>query len=278
MVSIQSPIPRAADVDYSDTEAAYGYYLILGRHFSRVGLLGSSRFGSSLMRVLKGETNHWLGEVKRQLTTGSVSAVTELLDPYCMMHTVSKGCRDTAFSNKIRVSTVNRWLAGEKAITGTQMVRLLWPLVSSDPTGIDRKFSIFCSKKLRAWITELSDCGRFQGISDCEAYQRLAHILSHDLFAYLPGGGIDERSVKLKWAAAYRLKDVTALDTDTLKEYINFEKVYSLLKSNHTEDTDVGRHLITELSTRPDLHPLYRQALRLTLTDTPSLPGPSQTH
>lgn len=267
MTTIQSPIPRAADVDYSDTEAVYGYYLILCRHFSRVGQIGSSRFGSSLMRTLKGEANHWLGEVKRQLTVGSLSAIPELLDPYCLIHSVGRGSHDTTFSNRIRVTSVNRWLAGEKTITGTQIVRLLWPLVASDPTGIDRRFSAFCTKSLRSWTNELDNYGRFQGISRSEACQRLTHILSHDLFAYLPGNRVNERTTKLKWADAYRIEDVTALDTKTLKEYMNFSKVHSLLKGQHAEETDAGRQLIAELSTRPDLHPLYRHALRLSLTD-----------
>lgn len=262
--SAEFDIPRAADIDYNDTEEVYSYSQLLGRLLEWYGGLNIPRENSSIVRALDAEGGYWLTEVRRLLVDAPVSAVPDLLEAYIFLDSACRGRRDTGFYNEVRVNAVKRCLGGDKALTETQIVCLLWPMVCSDPRNEDQRYAKYCSSCLDSWIKELREFGRFSDIPDTEAYQRLHFVANHNLFAFIAGGKEVERTTKINWAKAYLVEDISSLDTAALRAYIPFARTVSDLKQTPFEESEAEYEAFSEeLETRADLNPLYREAIRL---------------
>ncbi len=256
-------LPKASEIDYGDSEEVVAYSQLLGRLLEWHGGLDSPRNNSRIVRALDAEGRHWLTEVRRLLTDGPLPAIPELLDAYIFFHSVCRGWRDTGFYNEVRITAVKRWLGGDRSLNGTQIARLLWPMVCSDP-HVDQRYTVYCASCLDSWIKELRRSGRFRGISDIEAFQRLSHIIGQDLFAFIAGGKEVERATKLNWAKAYMVEDTSVLTTAALKAYIPFAMSVADLRRIPFEAREAGYEaLCEELAARADLHPMYRESIRL---------------
>jgi len=257
-------IPRAVDIDYNDTEEILAYSQLLARLLEWHGGLNTPRKNSPIVRALDTEGKYWLREVKLLLTDNLLSAIPDLLDAYIFFDSVCRGRRDTGFYKKVRLNVMKRWLRGDETLTETQIMCLLWPMVCSGPRNEDQCYAKYCSDCLDSWIKELRKFGRFNGISDTEAYQRLNYVLNKDLFAFIDGGKEVEKTTKINWAKVYLIEDISSLDTTVLRSYIPFTRTVSDLKQTPFEDCEAEyESLSEELASRPDLHPLYREAIRL---------------
>lgn len=249
-------IPRAAEIDYNDTEAVYAYSQLLARLLEWHGGLNMPRENSATVRALDAEGEYWLTATKRLLTDGPLAAIPDLLEAYTFIHRVCRGWDDTAFYKEVRVDAMQRWLSGDKTLTETQIVCLLRPIANTDP-----RYATYCSACLASWVKELRTYGRFNGITTAEAYQRLTYILNHNLLAF----GAD-RTQKLTWATPYLTDDIAALTTPALQAYIPFARTLSALSRTPFEDTEAETETLSaELALRPDLHHLHRAAIRLGL-------------
>lgn len=263
-ISTEINIPKAADIDYRNAEEAFAYCQLLGKLLERHGGLNTPRENSPTVRALDAEGKYWLTEVKQLLIDGPLSSIPELLEAYIFFNSICRSRRDTDFYKEVRANVMKRWLGGDKALSETQIVCMLWPMVYSDPQNVDQRYAIYCASNLDSWIKELRKFGRFSGIPATEAYQRLHYILNHDLNAFIDGGKVAERISKLKWAEAYLVEDVSNLDTHALKAYIPFARSVSMLKQIPFEDSEAEYEAFSEeLASRTDLHPLYREAIRL---------------
>ncbi len=261
---VEIDIPRAMDIDYNDTEEVYAYSRLLGRSLECHGGLNAPRSNSAIVRALDAEGVYWLTEVRRILVDDPVSMMPDLLEAYIFFDSICRGRKDICFYNEIRLNAVKRWLSGDKSLNETQIVCLLWPMVYADPRNTDQQYAQYCAICLGSWIKELEKFGRLNGIADTEAYQRLNYVLNHDLFAFIAGGKEVERTTKINWAKAYLVDDISRLDTSTLRAYIPFARTVSYLKRIPFEDSEAEYGALSEeLASRTDLHPFYREAIRL---------------
>lgn len=257
-------IPRAEDIDYNVTDEVYAYYILMGKCFERFGGLNNPRENMPVIRALDRQAEYWLTEVERLLSVGPISAVPDLLEAYQFINLICRHNRAAEFSNTVRINTVKRWLAGDKTLTDTQIVRLLWPITKSDSQKVESRYSEYCTSSISSWIKELLNYGKFRNVSDEEAYQRLDLILRENLFAYVSGGKAEEKKKKAEWVKSYYVDDIHRIDTHTLRSYITLAMTTAnrCIITYADKDAEYGR-LFGELGSRQDLHPLYRRALKL---------------
>lgn len=258
-------LPSASRLNYTDTDEVYSYFLLLEKYRERFGGLTAPRGNSPVLNSLDREAAYWLKKVERILTDGPISAVPPLLDAYDLAYRICWHRPATEFNKTVRCATVQRWLKGERTLSSTDIMLLLWPLVVSDYTTVDSRYREYCSSVYDSWMNELLENGSFRHDTPSgDVYRRLVHILGKDLFAYVAGGKAAQEKCKRKWTETYRVTDLTRLDTPTLRVYIPFAITASRLGYLPANDRQSDYNtLLAELVSRTDLHPLYREALKI---------------
>lgn len=259
--ALPATMPEVSGMDCTDPVEMHAYFMLLFRHLERHGGLNAPAVNTPAVRALRAEAARWLDKARPLLLEGPVAHVPELLQAYGLLHRVCRHSHPVILDRRVRENTVRRWLGGERSLTSAQVVALLWPLVESDPRNADARYSLFCSRSLGGWVRELREHGRFSGITDREACQRLTYILGHNLSAYIPGGKDAERELKQRWREAYRVEDPGSRDTDTLRAYLPLA------------DEGEREAVLKELAARPDLHPLHRAAILMELDNRRLLLG-----
>ncbi|MBD5356424.1 MAG: hypothetical protein HDR88_05395 [Bacteroides sp.] len=198
-------LPSASNIDYSSPKVILDYQLLLLKHYEAEGALNSPRTNSPAIKLIDHEADIWLKNVETFLlphtTPSSPTAyIPSLLSAYDLIH---RACRQTAppieFLNSVRKDTADRWLAGDKSLSQTRLMLLLWHIMDQD-----RRYRDFCLTINDTWIRELLKYGRFRGITNDEAALRLNHILSQDLTLYLGPSPITQSAHRRRWSRALR--------------------------------------------------------------------------
>ncbi len=269
--------PSAVTLDYTNVDEICGYQLLLCKLYERAGGFSYQHKTTPEIAEIRKQGSIWLRHVRPLLNyigdNGDndenvenaipLSAIPDLLESYIILHLICRSWNDIDFYRKVRLATVSRWVSGDKSITGTGIVTLLWPLVESNPLAVERRYIDFCTRSLQQWIKQLSAYGTFTDITPVETYRRLKYIISHDLYAYIPGGKLAEDAGKVEWAAAHEVTPFHDLDTPTLLAYLSFATIATL--RGYFKGPDTLSRLHHELVRRPDLHPYYRIALEMEL-------------
>jgi len=264
---VKEPIlPKALKLDYSNAEELYAYYMLLGKTYERNGGLNSPK--TYKLQSIDQEARYWLKGMEEYLLDGPIADVPLLLEAYDFIYRVCYRKVPTSFCNDIRIKTVQKWLKGDKSLNYTGILQVLWPMMMANFRNVDQRYRDFYISIIDSWITELMAFGKFRGISDIEAYQRLTILLQEDLYEYLAGMEKKKGDTKKKWVAIYKADDFRQLNTPALRAYIPFIRIAAIYGYHPCEDSDaLYVALITELETRPDLHPYYREAIRLDLAN-----------
>ncbi len=264
-----STIPAASEIEYSNVEQVCGYQLLLCRIFRRAGGFDYPYIANATVRQVQREALIWLRDVRFLIAdildgkTKRLASIPDLISAYDIFYRISNGDPCYDYLRYVKMKTVGRWLRGDKSIADTDVVLLLLSEADRDIHSIDKRFSNYAFTMLGKWINELTKYGRFIETSLAEAYKRLTYMLRHDLFAYL-GRKEKQDAAKTAWAKAYLVDDISSLDTATLRAYIPFARTVSDLNRIPSEDSEAEcEALAEELASRADLHPLYREAIRL---------------
>lgn len=263
--------PSASTLDYTNAVEVCAYQLLLCKLYERAGGFNYQHKITPKIAEIRKQGCIWLSHVRPLLNNIvdnaenaiSLSAIPDLLESYIILHLICRCWNDIDFYRKVRLNTVSRWLAGDKFLSGTRIVTLLWPLIESNPLAVERRYIDFCTRSLQQWIKQLSVCGTFTDITPVETYQRLQYIIRHDLYAYIPGGKLAEDAKKAEWAAAHEVTLLQDLDTPTLLAYLPFA-ITATLRGYFKKNTSLY-NLYTELARRPDIHPYCRTALEMEL-------------
>lgn len=269
-------IPKASDIDYSDTSEVCGYQLLLCKMFEKAGGFSYPSVSNATIREVRNEGRIWLNNVKTVVNhileppqTQSSNALTldaipDLLSSYDFFYRVCNGSAGFGFIRDARLKTVDRWLKGDKSITQTDVVLLILSEADRDIRTLDNRYSRYGCSIMEAWIDELCRYGRFRDITMSEAYGRLSYLLKSDLTAYL--GSKEQDKIKARWVDTYKLDDLTLLDTPALWKYIAFVRTASFRGYLPCADSDVQHvSLYSELASRPDLQPYSKEAINLDL-------------
>ncbi len=280
--------PSAATLDYTNVDEICSYQLLLCKLYERAGGFSYQHKTTPEIAEIRKQGSIWLRHVRPILNNIGenddnsdnnenvdnaipLSAIPDLLESYIILHLICRSWNDIDYYRKVRLVTVSRWVAGDKSITGTGIVTLLWPLIESNPLAVERRYIDFCTRSLQQWIKQLSAYGTFTDITPVETYRRLQYIISHDLYAYIPGGKLAEGTKKAEWAATHEVTLLQDLDTPTLLAYLPFATTATL--RGYFKIPDTLSRLHNELAGRSDLHPYYRAALEMELAKFPGYAG-----
>lgn len=271
------PVPSASKVDYGNPQEICGYQLLLCKIYSREGGFSYPPADNPYIRRIRREGTIWMKEVeevignvlKREERTNrgavTLGAIPDLLSSYDFFCRICTGKPDFGFLRESRLDMARLWLQGVQGTSSTDVVLELSKEIARDGSSIEKRLAMFTGSTIGDWINELTRCGKFGDASPAEAYSRIKHILSINLATYI--GAKDQRQVKSKWAGAYRLDNWATLATPALWKYIGFARTATRegYLPGAADDTQYVR-LFTELASRQDLHPFYRQALHLDLS------------
>jgi len=274
--TVDKGIPVATGVDYNNVEEVCGYQLLLCKMLEKAGgLSGTCTFNRPIRDILN-QGLIWLKEVKRLIAIileapvapscekniPALGSIPELLSSYDFFYRICNGQTCFKFLRKTRLETVQKWLRGDKSISKTAVTLLIADETDNDIRQLEEKYYSFRFGVQEEWINELTRFGRFHNIPLTEAYQRLGRLLKDDLFVYF---GVEEQNTtKRQWVDTYKLEDMSVLDTGTLWKYIGFARMASFRGYLPGVDSDEQyERLFSELASRPDLHPFYREALTI---------------
>lgn len=276
----------AHDIDYNDAEEICGYQLLLCKTYERAGGFDCFHRPTAELREVHGQGVIWLGKVKLLIerilssplpgrgtptqsessTSGlDLGAVPDLLGAYDLLHRVCRGIPCFDYLRRVKLQTADRWAKGDRTISDTDVALLLLSEAKRDIRTLGKRYASHAFQALGTWIEELSRYTRFPGITDTEAYKRLAYVLKDDLTAYVGTKGTQD-TLKSAWVRTYTVEDVKPLDTPTLFRYIGFMTTASRWGYYNSEDEDeLYCRLWSEYISRPKTNTHLRQALEIDL-------------
>lgn len=260
------PLPPAEAIDYTNPDEVESYSLYLIKLYEREGAFKSPGKLTPLMRSIETELRTWCGKVKYLLTESPLPAVAALIPAYDFPYRIAhRQSPSGEFMRKVRIGAVQRWAKGEKTISSTTIAKILRnEIYGSDFAKLDNKYGLYYFDLIDQWARELQRSGTFAGIKQSETYARLKIIMGENLFGEYGSAGAD--TDKQRWAQTHLLSSLTALDTSTLRAYIEFAMAYSEMRHlPHNEYLANYITLFTELNARKDINPYLRSALTIDL-------------
>lgn len=280
MIETALGIPSAHDVDFSDVDSVCGYQFMLCRIFGLQGGFRLPKVTNRQILLIQTQGLTWIREVKRLISdilegrSMSLAAIPALLDSYDLIHRISKDAEDTRYIRDVRLRTVDRWLKGDKSIPRTDVVLEILKELHRDGASMPDRYATFALQTVGDWVDHLNGHGGFGTLPVPEIYDRLTCLIRTDLSAYL--GSRDQNDCKRRWIATYTLTDeeLALLDTPALWAYIAFARSASYFLKHPAADTSRQHtRLLHLLTSRPDLHPFYREAIELDLSEYRSQPA-----
>jgi len=259
-------LPKASDIDYFNTREVEGYSLYLVKLYERAGGFGMSRRATGEIKAIKSELRIWCDKVKDMLKDAPLPDFHILIGSYALPYkVVYRQAPPENFMREVRTNAVQRWAKGDKSITSTIIAGILRDeIYSLNFRTLDKKYGLFYFGLVDKWVKELQSTGTFAGISQIETYLRLCILMTEDLFAKYGTDGAEQD--KHKWSDYHEVKDLSTLDTPTLRCYINFYSAASRVRAipMRQQFRDDIR-LYTELDSRADIDPYLHAALKIDL-------------
>lgn len=288
----------ANEIDYTDADEICGYQQLLCKIFERAGGFELPRKTNPTIREVQTQGLVWLERVKNIIeeilapsnapasisasgsgsgsgsTSSSISAppsgsvltldaIPQLLGSYDFFYRVCH--RDTCFDylRRARLRAADRWVKGNNSISQTKVALMLRREFNRDIRTLEQRYIDFSGSVMTSWIDDLECSGRLRDTTPDETYDVLRYLLNENLFAYIT----DNRS-KIRWIKRYTLSDreLDLLNTKTLWAYIGFDQTVAALTGIPLQEQDARyTRLFTKLSTRHDLHPFYRETIKIDL-------------
>lgn len=263
-------IPDADVINYSDAEEVCGYQMLLCKLYEACGGFSYPRVTNTNIRFIESQGRVWLGNVKNRIdgiVESKTSALTladipGLLASYDFLYRICNGTPCCDYLKRIRLAAVQRWLNGDKSISSTDVALMIADEMKRDMRGLDGRYSTYYFRTEEQWVDELACHGRFMNLPLREVYDRLRLLLNQDLFAYL--NSKEQQRFKRKWVETNKLTDLSTIDIPAHWAYIGFIRTATHLGYNECEDEQSQYfQLLSILASRPDLHPFYKDAIRI---------------
>lgn len=271
-IYIDIDIPEAKSINYSDTEEVCGYQMLLCKLYEASGGFSYPRATTSVIRYLESQGLIWLGQVKdlieqilaNRTTSQTLADIPELLASYDFLYRICHGAPCYEYLRRIRLTTIERWLKGNKTISSTEITLMIAEDMNHDVRGLDGRYLTYYLRTEEQWVNELMQHGKFIDITLREAYERLRSLLKVDLFAYI--GSREQTRIKSRWVEAYLLDDPSTLDLPTQWAYIGFIRT-ATQKGYYTAEDPQSQYirLFSALAMHPSIHPFYKEAIRIDL-------------
>lgn len=256
--------PKASDIDYFNTGEAEGYSVYLLKLYERDGGFKLQPKVTREMRAIEAELQIWCDKVKDMLMDAPLPDLHVLIFSYNLPYrVVYQQAPSESFMRKVRINAVQRWAKGDKSITSTIVAKILWDeIYNKNFKTLDKKYGLFYFGLIDDWVKELQRTGTFAGVSQFETFLRLRILMTEDLFAEYGSKGAAQD--KRRWAKSHQVKDLSSLDTPTLRCYIGFSNAASNVRAIPMKEQlkDYIR-LYTELDHRSDLDPYLHAALKI---------------
>ncbi len=259
--------PKASEIDYFNISEVEGYSLYLIKLYERNGGFRLQRQVTREMKAIEAELRIWCDKVKDMLIDAPLPDLHVLIASYDLPYrVVYRQAPSESFMRKVRTNAVQRWAKGDKSITSTTVAGILWDeIYSLNFKTLDKKYGLFYFGLIEDWVKELQRTGTFTGISPIETYMRLRILMTEDLFTEYGSKGAEQD--KRRWANRHHVKDLTTLDTPTLRYYINFTNAASNIRAipMKAQFEDYIR-LYTELNSRADIDKYLHAALKIEIS------------
>lgn len=257
--TVRPTINRVEDVK---SIMAYCHYLIM-----KAQLLGNLSFDghkpTAQEKHLAEQCRQMCEKITCKLSVCRLSEITELLDFYDICYRIgNKTLPDKTFINLQKKRVFKAWKAGDKEISESMIFGIVAPTASYHRGTVDRDYVIAYQSLKEKWISTLKKYARFPDATTYENYQRLALIMRENLEREL---GNDGDTAKRLWYERNRIDDLTTLGTTILRSYRRFVCYLFPDVLDYEDVTFLDIRILTELSTRADLHTHDRQAFGLAI-------------
>ncbi|MBD5357944.1 MAG: hypothetical protein HDR88_13200 [Bacteroides sp.] len=280
-------LPPANSLDYSDTDEVCAYQSLLCKLLEQGDGLMYAPKQSHEVRTLRTQGQDWLKKVEAVIAgilsdhrpDGiSLADLPPLLSSYDFLYRVCNGTPCETYIRKVRLQATDRWAKGDRSISETDLVLMLLAEADRDIRSLDPRYSRYAVTMLGKWMDKITRFGSFPTLPSGELYRRLTYLLRANLFVYL--GSRDQHRIKQQWVDTHLLTasqpqasktiQLQNLTTPDLKSYLQF-----LLTASHlgylpgTDPDTLYTSFCTLLATRPDLHPLHKEAIEIDLNLSP---------
>lgn len=260
-------LPKASNINYANTGEVEGYSLYLLKLYERDGGFNSNRRITHQMKAVEAELRTWCVNVKGLLMDAPLSDIHRLIASFDLPYrVVYRQAPSDGFMRQVRINAVQRWAKGDKSISSTVIAKILWDeIYSRNFKTLENKYGLYYFGLIDGWVKELQRTGAFAGTPPIDTYSRLKILMTEDLYAQYGSKGADQD--KRKWAKSHQVKDISALDTPTLRSYIGFSTAAS-----HLNGIPIKRQLAnyirfhTELDGRNDIDPYLHAALKIDIS------------
>ncbi len=237
---------------------AHSHYLIM-----KAQLAGNFRFdghhATSEETEIASQCKSLCDNIGRKLSICRESEIPGLLECYDILYRIGyRRMPDDDFIGRHKRRVFNSWKAGNRNIEECDVFEIV-SKTSTTHHGDAEKARISI---LDRWITTLDRYSRFPDTTTRENYQRLALVMRQRLDGYF-NGNADE--MKRRWYDHNRVDDLSTLSSVILRSYRRFINALPLGAIDFDEKMELDTRILSELSTRTDLHPYDRQAFRLAL-------------
>ncbi|MCM1142169.1 MAG: hypothetical protein NC453_26665 [Muribaculum sp.] len=265
-------IPSAEDISYDNVAEICGYQMLLCKMFERAGGFDLPRKTNATIREIQKQGLVWLRNVK-QIMEGilvssddselTLNALPRLIDSYDFFYRVCNGMPCLDFISKLRLKTVECFIAGNKTISQIAIVLMLEKEIMRNIKTVSPRYIDYIGRVTNKRIEELRVFGRLSDMSLEDTYLTLDYLLGQDLFAF----GV-RKANKLKWIEKYSLSEpeIDSLDLNTLWTYLAFSQSAMRLKDASIEEEDEQYvNLVSKIAAHPEVNKFVREAIELDL-------------
>lgn len=200
----------------------------------------------------------------KQLQNCEPEVIGELLDCYDLMYRLGyKAIPGQAFIDKHHKRFFLAWKSDNKKVAESDLFYMLLRM-DVGYADINNKAEYDAARRsIRdKWLETLSRHSYFPDATTYENYQRLSLIVRSDISDRFIG---KSETMKRKWYEHNKVEDISTLSTQILRAYRRFTTALFPDVIDYETQQTLDNHILTELSTRPDLDPYDREAFCLAL-------------
>ena len=192
-----------------------------------------------------------------------LNEIPDLLNYFDITYRIGYKCPpDNTFINKHKRRAFKAWRTGDRTIEESSVYGMIMPEVAYHPENADREFFQAYHTLRDKWITTLERFDRFSDTTSYENYQRLALMMRENIDSEF---GDKSEGIKCKWYDRNKIDDLSNVSSLILRSYRRFTSSLFPGVFDYQTQLKLDNRILSELSSRSDLHPYDREAFALAL-------------